>query len=275
MVYSEKRVIRMKTSRKYISSKLVKTRIVLHDRQLAMHVPPTSPFNRSRLADMLERFGMVYVKPDTGSQGIGVMRVEKKEGAYRIQRGVLALTFQTFEGMFRSIRKDTGRRRYLIQKGIYVLEHDGRPFDFRVMIQKNPSGQWECTGTAGRVAHPRKAVTNGSQGGTIFPAVDLIEPEAGREEAARLLQKMDHLAQLTASQFSRAFPAMNELGIDIAVDRSLNPWILEVNTRPDPCPFTKLSDKDIINKIVAYAAAYGRRYCLTCSKAKRAPNRGR
>ncbi|CAK4824486.1 unnamed protein product [Aphanomyces euteiches] len=146
-----------------------------------------------------------------------------------------------------------------------MLRFQGRPFDFRVMIQKNPNGKWETTGIAGRVAHPSKAVTNGSQGGTIYPAGSLIKPA--------LIQTLGHIAHLTAVQFSLKYPLMNELGIDIAVDRHRKPWILEVNTRPDPCPFTKLADKRSINKIVAYGKAYGRRYCLRCIKAKSAPRR--
>ncbi|NEW07916.1 YheC/YheD family protein [Paenibacillus sp. SYP-B3998] len=262
----------MQNNLKYVSNKLLKTRIVLNDRKLAKHVPHTRPFQRIHLFAMLERYNMVYVKPNTGSLGIGVMRVEKGANLYRYQSGVRAFTFPTFQAMCRSLQKKIGKKKYLIQKGIHVLKYDGRPYDFRVMIQKNPAGTWECTGTVARVAHPRKAVTNGSQGGTIFLAPNLIEPTAGTEKTARLLSQMERLARLTAVQFSRAYPAMNELGLDIAVDRQLNPWILEVNTRPDPCPFTKLADKKIINKIVGYAKSYGRRYCLTCSKAKRSPD---
>jgi glutathione synthase/RimK-type ligase-like ATP-grasp enzyme len=263
----------MKNNRTTVSSKLLKTRIVLNDRKLAKYVPSTHSFSRSYLSAMLKRYGMVYVKPNTGSLGIGVMRVEKKGDVYRYQSGVRAYKFPSFAKLFQSLQKKIGNKRYLVQKGIHVLEYEGRPFDFRVMIQKNPARRWECTGTVARVAHPRKAVTNGSQGGTIFPVSALIKPIAGSDKTSKLLKQMNRIARLTAKQFSRSYPAMNELGLDIAVDRSLNPWILEVNTHPDPCPFTKLEDKKIIRKIVAYGKAYGRRYCLTCSKAKRAPKR--
>ncbi|MEW9701161.1 YheC/YheD family protein [Paenibacillus sp. SI8] len=254
-----------------VSSKWFKTKIVLNDEKLAGHIPATRKFTRSRLLAMLERYAMLYVKPDTGSRGIGVIRVEKKGGLYRYQSGVRAYKFSTFPAFYQSLKSRIGKRRYLIQKGIHVLRYEGRPFDFRVMIQKNPARRWECTGTAARVAHPHKAVTNGSQGGTIFSPADLLHPLAGTNKTAALLKQMNTIAHRTAKQFSRHFPAMNELGLDIAIDRSMKPWILEVNTHPDPCPFTKLTDKRNIRKIVAYGKAYGRRYRLTCSKAKKAP----
>lgn len=259
----------MKNKRDTISSKLVKTRLLLRNRELAKHVPTTCRFSQSRLREMLERYGMLYLKPDTGSLGVGVMRVEKRGSTYRYQSGEKISSFPTFQAMLESIQRQTGSRSYLIQKGIHMLRHEGRPFDFRVMIQKNPSRRWEPTGTVARVAHPRKAVTNGSQGGTIYPAADLLKPIAGAGKTTVVLQRMNRLARLTAEQFSREHPEMNELGLDIALDRKLMPWILEVNTHPDPCPFTKLDNKASINKIVAYAKAYGRRYSLICSKAKK------
>ncbi|WP_241242997.1 YheC/YheD family protein [Paenibacillus whitsoniae] len=264
----------LKNKVKAVSSKLIKTRVTLQERKLLLHVPATHPFSRTRLSAMLTKYGMVYVKPDTGSLGIGVMRVERIDGGYRYQAGMKKHTFPTFDRMYEALRKSCGGRRHLIQKGIHVLRHEGRPFDFRVMMQKRPSGRWVCSGIAARVAHPQKAVTNGSQGGTIYAPEDLIAPRFGPKAAEALLASMARIGRLTAAQFGRSYPAMNELGLDLAVDRRLKPWILEVNTRPDPCPFTKLADPTSIRNIVAYAKDYGRKYDLTCAKARRAPRAG-
>ncbi|WP_063868094.1 YheC/YheD family protein [Paenibacillus sp. Soil766] len=261
----------MTSSLKAVSSKWIKTRIMLKHVKLRQYVPTTHPFGRSRLSAMLAQHGMLYVKPDIGSLGIGVIRVEKRGGAYRYQSGVNIYRFPTFEKMYQSLRYRCGTKRYLIQKGIHVLTHEGNPYDFRVMIQRNPSGKWECTGTAARVAHPQKAVTNGSQGGTIYSPYDLLEPQFGVDATSILMLNMEKIAYITAGQISRTYPSMNELGIDIAVDHRLKPWILEVNTRPDPCPFTKLADQTIIRKIVRFGRANGRKYDLTCSKAKKSP----
>ncbi|OCT16067.1 hypothetical protein A8709_10660 [Paenibacillus pectinilyticus] len=261
----------MTSSRKAISSKLIKTDVTLRDPKLRKYVPITHPFDLKRLQDMLAKHGMVYVKPDAGSLGIGVMRVEAKGGAYRYQSGTRVYRFSSFDKLYQSLLLRCGTKRYLIQKGIHVLKHEGNPYDFRVMIQRSPTGKWVCTGTAARVAHPQKAVTNGSQGGTIYSPYDLLAPKIGREATLSLLRKMETIAYLTSVQFGRAYPAMDELGLDIAVDHKLRPWILEVNTRPDPCPFTKLEDQSIIRKIIRYGRANGRKYDLTCSKAKKAP----
>ena len=253
-----------------VSSKLTKTRVMLRSGELAKHVPATHSFGDRRLAAMLDRYRMVYIKPDTGSLGVGVMRVERAGRGYRYQSGTRVYAFSTFRALLRALKRAIGSRRYLIQKGVHVLRRAGRPFDFRIMIQRAPNRRWVCTGSVGRVAHPRKIVSNGSQGGTIYPVMTLLRPVAGAKKASRLSKRMERLARLSAAQMGRAYPAMNELGLDIAVDRGLRPWILEINTRPDPCPFTKLNDPAAIRRIVRYAQAYGRSYCLKCSKARKA-----
>lgn len=254
-----------------VSSKLVKTRLLLEGGgELARRVPRTAALSRERLRAMLQAYGMVYVKPDTGSQGIGVCRVERDAGGgYRCQTGTRRLRLGSYDAMYRSLLRQAGGRRHLVQQGIHSLRYRGRAFDFRIMVQKSPAGKWENTGIAARVAHPAKIVSNGSQGGTIYDAGRLLGLVAGRRQAMKLLGRMNGLALLAAARFGASYPAMNELGIDVAVDHRLEPWILEVNTRPDPCPFAKLEDRTALRTIIRYARAYGRRYCLKCGKAKK------
>ncbi|MNC18497.1 hypothetical protein D3C75_663990 [compost metagenome] len=84
-----------------------------------------------------------------------------------------------------------------------------------------------------------------------------------------LIAAMNRLGVKAAVQLSGSYPGLREIGVDIALDKGLHPWILEVNTFPDPCPFTKLPDSRMLRRIVRYGKAYGRVYNLKCMKAKR------
>lgn len=252
--------------------KWAKTNVLLKDGELRKYVPLTRRLSGPSLRSMLDSYGMVYVKPTFGSMGNGVMRVEKEDGGdsrnYGYQLGANRSDFASYSGLYRSLQKTARGRHYLIQKGIHLLTYEGRRYDLRVVVQQAPSGGFETTGIVARVAHPNKIVTNGSQGGTILPAEQVLRPYAGQQQIGDLLGKLSSIGVSTIKRLRRSYPDMKEIGLDIALDRDLKPWILEVNTRPDHCPFAILQDQTMIRRIVHYGRQYGRSYKLNCFKAK-------
>ncbi|WP_379153640.1 YheC/YheD family protein [Paenibacillus sp. sgz5001063] len=262
-----------------ISNKLTKTRVLAGNQELKRHIPLTKRMTRSVLKKMLLKYHMVYIKPCCGSMGQGVIRVEKisargrennsgEQVHYRYQAGTQVHSFSDYDTAYLAICRETKGRSYLVQKGIRLITYDQRPFDIRVMVQRNPKGKWVATGVAGRVAHPGKVVTNGSQGGSIYPVASLLEAYTSIEKRAALIAAMKKIGVKSAHQLGSAFPSLREIGVDIALDRRLKLWILEVNTVPDPCPFTKLKDRSMIRRIIRYGKTYGRTYNLKCMKAK-------
>lgn len=262
---------RVKSGKKVngVTDKWAKTNEMLRDGGLRSFIPLTKRLTSRTLAAMLQAYRMVYVKPTYGSMGRGVMRAELLEGGgYAYQLGGKRKEFLSFEAFYRSIKTDTLGKNYLVQKGVHLLQYEGRPYDLRLVVQKSPAGGWEATGTVARVAHPGKVVTNGSQGGTILPVEQVLGPYLNHTQRIHLLSKLDRIGILTMKRLHRKFPQLNEIGMDIAIDKNLQPWILEVNTRPDHCPFAILQDQTMIRRIVYYGRQYGRYYKLNCFKAK-------
>jgi hypothetical protein len=242
----------------YVGSKWRKTAALLRRKSLRNIIPKTSRFNRPQLLAMLSQFGMVYVKPDTGSHGIGVMRAEKLGGQYRFQANERLWTYSSFDKFYEAIRKKTKGKTYLIQRGVHLLKYKSRRFDLRVMVQLSPRNAWETTGIIGRVAAPRKIVTNYHNGGTLMAVHRLLGSHAGKGVIAKNVQSLKRIGVMAGQAMRNRFPGVCEIGVDVGMDRSMTPWILEVNTAPDPYIFRKLPDPAIFRKIRRYAKAYGR-----------------
>ena len=110
----------------------------------------------------------------------------------------------------------------------------------------------------GRVAHPRKIVTNYHAGGTPKSVRTLMTEHLSPGQWPPFEARLRKLGVSVAEALTRKFPRLKEIGIDVAVDEDHKLWILEVNTLPDPFLFKKLPDKKVFRKIYAYAVSYGR-----------------
>lgn len=259
--------------RKRFLNKLYQRKVLLKDQRLRPYMPATRRLTEKSLLQMLWRHEMVYIKPNNGSLGVGVMKVEiisDDDGSetWQYQYKTSVRRFASFGSLYRAIRRETGQRKYLVQQGIRMLRYDKRPFDFRVVIQRTPETNWVMTGIAARLAHPSKIVTNGSQGGTIYAAKEILSVKEGDRAAGRLVKEMERIGLLAAKKLEKEFPKLWEIGLDVAVDGDLRPWILEVNSKPDPCPFKQLKNGNMLRHIISYGRANGKTYALKCKKSR-------
>ena len=264
-----------------VSSKWAKTKAILQNHALSVYVPDTRKYGLTTLKEMLKLYNMVYIKPDRGTYGSGVMRVEQRvvtlssnqsidiaeeiEGSERESKLMYLLRYRKSAEVFFSLEElDTALmkliqdRPYLIQKGIELLTHKGRPFDLRVLTQKNLDGVWETTGMLGRVAAPHKIITNYHSGGRIMSVSAVLEGHMNAYEIESTINQLKALGILIARQLERVYPGIKEIGLDIAIDSRHDLWLLEVNTLPSIIVFKLFPDKSIYHKIHRYAAAYGR-----------------
>jgi hypothetical protein len=241
-----------------VRSKLAKTEVLMQDIRLRDYIPQTELLSSDTLAAMLGLYGMVYVKPDLGTFGNGVMRVEAVPGGYLVQLGTQLHSCTTLEDLYEGILRLKSKGRYVIQRGIELLRHQDRRFDVRVMVQQNPEGRWETTGIIGRLSHPKRIVTNYHSGGTPLEFATLASEHLDAGEQREYVQRLAILGTTVARQLTTRYPRLREIGIDVAMDTSLQPWILEVNTLPDPFIFKRLKVKSVFRRIYRYAKAYGR-----------------
>lgn len=242
-----------------LTSKWIKTKVLMQCRAISPLIPETVKFSRANLKNMLLKYGMVYVKPERGTYGNGVMKVEQSRDVhgteYKYQSGTKIRTFGAFDSFYVSLKKMTRGRSYLIQRGIVLLKHGKHRFDIRVMVQLSPRGKWETTGLIGRVAEKGKIVTNYHSGGKLTAMEKLLSPYLNASQQAEMLKKLRRLGEETGRFYHKKYPGFRQIGVDVGLDSHMTPWIIEVNTSPDPYIFKHLSDKSMYRKVMAYRRA--------------------
>jgi len=256
-----------------VSSKWAKTKVLLKNEHISPYIPTTCKYSSEALTTMLNEFTMVFLKPDCGTYGRGVMCIEQLTlnnldsddqfmdtyTIYQLRYNTETKIFNSLEALFIGIHPYTRHHNYLIQQGIPLLQYNSCPFDLRVLTQKSPNGQWVSTGIIGRVAAPHKVVTNHHSGGKVQTFETLMSAYMTPMEVFDLQQSLKSLGVSVANQLQKKYHHIKELGLDIAMDNNKTPWILEVNTLPALYPFKKyISNKDVYRRIYRYAVSYGR-----------------
>ncbi|SFI83019.1 YheC/YheD family endospore coat-associated protein [Thermoflavimicrobium dichotomicum] len=210
--------------------------ILNKDEKMQQMLPETAPFTFSKLKEMFSRYSTLYLKPTNGSLGVGIIRLIRSQGKIIYQsatpNGTITRVTRTIHGIIRHLQRKVKNSSYLIQQGLHLATYEGRPVDFRVLVQKNRHGRWTMTSAVGRIANSQHIVSNLAKGGTLRKASDLLK------ELKHISNKpsLFHLKS-TSLEVAQIFETLAEghfaeLGIDLAIDQKGKIWLLEINSKP-------------------------------------------
>ncbi|KEQ25598.1 YheC/YheD family endospore coat-associated protein [Paenibacillus tyrfis] len=217
--------------------------------------------NLQLLKSMCAKHPTVFLKPITGSLGKGIIRIKKQPGGYICHftnlGGARKQSFSTLGKLFSTISGKLKSQRYQIQQGLDLLTVNGRPVDFRALVQRGETGQWGITSIVARIAGTHHFVSNLARGGTLTTARNALE-RSGAAAAAGGLGKLRRAAIQIARGIEEQVPGhYAELGIDLAIDTNGRVWLLEVNSKPSKEDNTPLGAgrkiRPSVKKVVQYA----------------------
>ncbi|RKP56216.1 hypothetical protein D7Z26_06140 [Cohnella endophytica] len=220
---------------------------VMDDPIMKHYVPDTEWFDQSSLEKMLRTYDLVYIKPDVGRQGNGIIRVKRlKAGDYKISykhSSHLCSRDKVYSTIKEILDPD---KEYLVQRGIDLATYRRRPFDVRVVLQK-PRDRWRATLMCAKVAPQRSSVvTNVSKGAkdyNLYRLLNRTDQPLRRSEIIRdLIDASQQIAQILGSRFP-----LEILGLDMAIDKRGNIWFIEANTKPD-CKGLEKIDRKLYRK---------------------------
>lgn len=232
--------------------------------RLRSYLPETRIYTDTEsLLELTQRHRLVYLKPINGTGGRGILRIERQRSGRLLVQGrelnrrIIAPKLVT-AGQLAGVLAPWGMKsRYLVQQGIHNRLPDGRVHDYRLLIQKNGSGEWEVTGCAGRIG-PRQSITSNLHGGgKAVSMAELLHRRYGSDERAESIRKeVYNLGHEAARAVEDHFGKLCELGIDIAIDPEGRPWLLELNPKPAREVFARIGEKETYEKAISRPLEY-------------------
>lgn len=215
------------------------------------HLPATRLYESdAALWPFLSKYASVFLKPINGTGGRGIIRLRHTGRRYVLQgrdeqRHIIRKQFDNKQQLKSFLKRWTKNKRLIIQQGIDLFLNDGRVHDFRLLMQKNGKGAWEMTGCAGRIGAKRSITSNLHGGGKAIAMHELLKKRFSADEKAGSIQRqMERLSMLVVNEVEQKLGKICELALDIAVDRSGHPWLLEINPKPSRQVFAKIGEKE-------------------------------
>lgn len=247
--------------------------MLMRDAEASPHIPE-SHMNPSpeQIKQLLEKHHFIYLKPTSGSLGIGIYRItfHPSKGyfaRYRSNGKNVLLRFSKFNSLMKLLGTARGRtRNYVAQQGIRLLELDNCPFDFRFHLNKNGNNEWVVSGIGAKKAGRGSVTTHVRTGGQVMDPERALMGLYSAEKAKSLLNE----AKLTTIRLARAIERnykyrIGELGFDIGIDVDGRIWMLEANAKPGRSiykhPSLRSQGRDILTLIIDH--------CLYLAKFRR------
>jgi glutathione synthase/RimK-type ligase-like ATP-grasp enzyme len=231
-----------------------KFKILKQHTELAALLPETKWMTVENFWALMNKYRTVILKPYNGFGGHGVIKVSHKADSFYEIHCDQTKHNKHEKTLFSFLKSRIRNQGYLVQQWIDLAEVNGRPFDLRVMVQKRKSTPWTVTGKLVKVAGKGYIVTNiKTSHGMVLPIETAFQRSSLKiASLTTLIKSINNIALKTAKCLQPFYPQIHMMGLDLGVDKSGKPWIIEVNFGPAMSLFLYLKDKRMYRQILQY-----------------------
>lgn len=206
-------------------------------KELESYLPETHLFQGPlTFKSMIEKHPVIFVKPVHGSLGQKIYRISRKingfQSQYSTPNGQLQKHFGRISQIYSYLSKRINPKKNIIQQGIPLLSLNGGAIDFRALMHKNKLGQWTVTSMVARIGPENRFVSNIARGGVLSKVNPVLkrckvsQPSTVKKNLLQVAKKAcDILEKNNKGNFG-------ELGIDLALSKNGQIYILEINSKP-------------------------------------------
>ncbi len=211
--------------------------LLVNEESLLPHIPETILFqHKDDFSSFIQNRPITYLKPIFGSQGRSIGKVTRQSEGFRFEHSDDVNDIQLVKSdteLFTVLRRFCKNRSFILQKGISLLEWEYKKVDFRVLLHQSKEQDWKVTSMMARIGDTGHIVSNVARGAEMKNGNQFLKEKFDHSQALKLQHRLFQLAKKTAQHVNNQHHGLfAELGIDLAFDQDLHPWIIEVNSKP-------------------------------------------
>ncbi|HEY8552098.1 MAG TPA: YheC/YheD family protein [Thermaerobacter sp.] len=206
------------------------------DGDLAPRIPWTRRLGPDTLAEALEAFPDLFVKPDVPSGGAGVYRLTRQERGWRLIRaaggrnGTQDLPDpRAVQDALAAVAGDPTA--FVVQEALPLATYLGNPFDVFALVQPDAGGHWGVSALLARIAAPGRALTSPGAGGWVAPGEAALR-HAFPSRWRQLRDELERIARAAARAVDAGAGPRFELGVQLALLPDGAVRLLQVEGQP-------------------------------------------
>jgi len=216
-------------------------------------LPATREVNRPEdIKDMLEKYGVIYLKSYLGRKGHYTLRVEALPGScyrYSYQKKNMLSTYEvsSFQSLFNAVEGFFHGKSFLVQQSIDLIKHKNRLVDMRAELQRNGNGQLEIVGICVRLGMNGSPITTHSNA-FKFEDFFLTKMHWPKEKIEALIDTIQSFLFRIYEYIERHYGKYVEIGIDFAVDNNEIIWLIEANSQSTKVSLEKAYSGAVVSR---------------------------
>lgn len=218
--------------------------ILIKDPIVAQHLPETYWYNSRSLMSMLNKYPVIYLKPNDNTGGNGIIRIScraDRNCLISYEKNSIQVELSGLGQLLKRIIYSPGK--YIVQQGIDLATHNNKPFDMRIVLQR-VINTWRVTLTSAKVATNAEAiVTNVARGAEDYLLHNILQSYDQRQEPMATFREIIDLSHQIASVIGNHLP-LRITGLDLALDKAGRLWFIEANENPE-CVRCKLVNDEV------------------------------
>lgn len=231
--------------------------------RLQQHLPETKEYvSAEDTMEFIDKYKVVYLKPLFSSMARGIAFLQKlEENKYLYRVRYKEDQYYNRKELIETIERLIEEEQYIIQQGIIIKEYKKRRYDFRVIMQKDDSRKWGCTGIITRFGKEDSHITNfrtdgfakvGYEGLKLGLSISLKDAFVIEQEIITVCKTMCNYLDNTVGNYG-------DVGFDVVIDENNHIWILEINKLHDHnYPIFALEDEEMYYSLVTKPLLYAK-----------------
>jgi len=193
-------------------------------------------FKKKQLEKFLEVSPTVFFKPVGGSQGNGIIVLNKAKKGFSItsynKKQQSTIKEKSISSVMNDLQNIIKEREYILQQGIKSVKHNSSVCDVRVIMLFD-GAKWQWINHM-RMGAKDSDLSNFSQGGTSeVPVDEVLENIFGKQESVEVMKKIKKLSFELAEYLDSFNPSeIMEIAFDLLIDYEQNIYLAEINAKP-------------------------------------------